>query len=320
MEGNKILTIGDSSVDRFFEVAEQEASLLADINTKDLFISFSYGEKIPVSHVHQFFGGSALNTALGFARLGLQSHIATIVGEDSDGNRIIEYLRQGGVNVDCCQNNGDTNQAVIIIYKKERTILSYHAKRTYAGLELPDCDHIYLTSANGGVDALIPKISDKLKEGVKLYFNPGSWELKNFDLFNDLVKQSEMLILNKSEADITIGEMPIASQLKKILERGAKIAVITDGANGAYLSSGDQTVHMNSFASRIVDPTGAGDSFASALVGAYILNKSIEVALKWGMVNSASVISNVGANRGLLDANSIEQTLNQTSLLKISVI
>lgn len=320
MEGNKVLTIGDSSVDRFFEVAEQEASLLADINTKDLFISFSYGEKIPVSDIHQFFGGSALNTALGFSRLGLSAAIATIVGNDSDGQKIIDSLKQSGIDVSCCQLNGNTNQAVIIIYKKERTILSYHAKRSYAGLDLPESNFIYLTSANDGIDELILKVNEKLDFGAKLFFNPGSWELKNFDLFKPLLSKCEMLILNKSEADITIGEMPIGDQLAKMIDLQIKIAVITDGANGAYLSQGDKKIHMNTFASRIVDPTGAGDSFSTGLVGAYILGKPIETALKWGMVNSASVISKVGANQGLLSASEIEQTIGQTSLLKISVL
>jgi len=320
MEGNKVLTIGDSSVDRFFEIAQQEASLLADINTKDLFISFSYGEKIPVSDVHQFFGGSALNTAIGFAKLGLPTSIATITGTDNDGQKILDYLKENSIDTCSCQSHETTNQAVIIIYKGERTILSYHVKRSYAGLELPDSNYIYLTSANHGIDDLVPKITDRIKQGTKLFFNPGSWELKNFDLFKGLLDGCEMLILNKSEADITIGEMPTIKQLEKMLSLGVEIGVITDGANGAYLAQDSKTIHMNTFATSIVDPTGAGDSFSTGLVGAYVLGRPTETAIKWGMINSASVISHVGANKGLLDASQIEQTLQEAKSLKISVL
>jgi sugar/nucleoside kinase (ribokinase family) len=320
MEGTKVLTVGDASVDRFFEVAQQEASLLADINTKDLFISFSYGEKVPVKDVHKSFGGSALNTAVAFAKLGLQTSIASIFGDDSDGKETIDFLNESSVQTSCCRQNGNSNQAAVIIYKHERTILSYHSKRIYQQLELPECNFVYFASATSGADDLIPKVKNLITSGVKLAFNPGSWELKNFDQFKDLVALSEFLILNKSEADLIVGEDKVKNQLKEMLKMGTKVAIITDGANGAYLAEEDKAIHMNTCATEIIDPTGAGDSFSAGVVGAYLLGKPLEEALKWGMVNCASVISKIGANSGLLTASQMELAANDASSLKVSII
>jgi len=61
-----------------------------------------------------------------------------------------------------------------------------------------------------------------------------------------------------------------------------------------------------------VDATGAGDAFGSAFVGGYILNNGdLEIALKFGIINSGSVISKYGAENGILRRKEIERRIKK---------
>jgi ribokinase len=55
--------------------------------------------------------------------------------------------------------------------------------------------------------------------------------------------------------------------------------------------------------------TGAGDAFASTLAVALALGKTLEEALIWAPINSASVVQDVGAQRGLLNQTQLKEWL-----------
>lgn len=303
------MTIGDVTVDEFLRLNNRDAALLCDIHREKCRISFDFGEKIPVEDYLLAFGGSALNTAVGFSRLGLKTSISGICGEDDDSRKLIDFLKNEEVETSHLIKEGVCNRSSIIIFKNERTIFSYHAKREYAKLTLPKTDWIYLASATEGSEILVEKIALLIKFGAKLVINPGSWELRNFDKFKRIAKESILIILNKSEADMIVGEGKPKEQLEKIHALGAKIAVITDGKNGAYASAAGRAIHLGIFASEPVDTTGAGDSFSCGFVAGMIYSQSLDEAMKWGMANSASVVEKVGANDGLMSKSAIEKTV-----------
>ncbi len=93
---------------------------------------------------------------------------------------------------------------------------------------------------------------------------------------------------------------------------GPKIAVITDGPNGAYAQGEDGAVlRVPMFPDRVppVDRTGAGDATASTIVSALALGLPLAEALRWGPVNSASVVEKIGAQAGLLPRAELESRL-----------
>ena len=59
----------------------------------------------------------------------------------------------------------------------------------------------------------------------------------------------------------------------------------------------------------IVDPTGAGDAYFSTVVSALALGKPFEEALLWGPINAMSVVQQIGAQKGLLSREKLEEFL-----------
>lgn len=321
MANVSILTIGDCSRDRILEVSENDAGLLCNLKSHKCEITFNYGEKIPIQTVHRGFGGSALNCAIGFSKIGHNLNIATFVGNDEEGKKIILFLKDNHIGLNQIRVDGLTNESSIICFGGERTVFSYHAKRDYSNLTLSDANWIYFCSTGRGSDVLNNKIVEFANQGSKIVFNPGSWQLNNFKSFLKIVERSEVLILNRQEADLVIGlEGRVREQLAKMEEMGARIAVITDGKNGAYFGTGGNFMHLNPVASKAVDTTGAGDSFSSGFVGALALGRSLEESAKWGMVDSGSVVEKFGANAGLLDSNTIVERLNTIKTFKFTLI
>jgi len=320
MEGLSVLTIGDSTIDKFLCVDAQSASLIVNKRTKEKELCFNYGEKIPIEKIMDDFGGSALNTAIGFKRAGFKTYISTIVGDDDKGKEILTLLNKKGVSLNGSAVKGRTNQSFVIPFDNERTILSYHEKRDYSLLRLVKTDWIYFASAAMGSQVLIDQLIKASESGTGVVFNPGSWELERFDLFQKLLSFVEYFIVNKDEAEIITGKNSIAEQFRVISEMGAANIAITDGKNGAYIYSESETFHMNIFASEVIDPTGAGDAFSCGFVSGIMRKKDLAEATRWGMVNSSSVVSKFGATDGLLSSEQIEQILSKTNSLKKSKI
>jgi sugar/nucleoside kinase (ribokinase family) len=55
--------------------------------------------------------------------------------------------------------------------------------------------------------------------------------------------------------------------------------------------------------------TGAGDAFASSVTAALAMGRPLEEALLWGPINSMSVVQEVGAQKGLLSREKLEEFL-----------
>jgi len=100
---------------------------------------------------------------------------------------------------------------------------------------------------------------------------------------------------------------PLKKYFHEIHSRGPKIAAVTNGADGVYVSDGTKIYYHPSLKFEVVSTVGAGDAFGSVFVGYLAHGKSIEEAIQAGIINSASVLMHVGAKTGLLTQEEIEQ-------------
>ncbi|MFH1909970.1 MAG: carbohydrate kinase family protein [bacterium] len=316
----KVAVVGDISTDHFLIMDSRDRGVIHQGKAGDEKICFNYGEKIPVKKTLDSFGGSALNVAVSLNLQGADVELVSFLGRDFEGREAMGFLHSKQIGTDNIDLDQTTNQSYVIVFESERTVLSNHLKRNYSRLVIPRSDYIYFASAGEGSDDLINKIRAEVSKGVKLIFNPGSYEIKNFDLFKPLLQITSILILNKEEADKLFDASQIKAQLEKILASGAAVAIVTDDKNGAYFGVPNQFFRMSAPVCEVVDPTGAGDSFSAGLLSGIMSGRSLEESAKWGMINSASVIESLGANEGTLTTEEIEKSAKQNNVLKFSKI
>jgi sugar/nucleoside kinase (ribokinase family) len=304
----ELLAIGDASVDVFLSPTESET--LCEIDTKECFIAFSYGEKIPVKSLEFSVGGNAANNAVGTKRLGVNSGLVLTLGNDSVGNQIVQSLKAEAVDLTYViqQPSTSSNYSTVITYQGERTIFTYHAPRSYEfPVALPPTPWVYLTSMGESFRPFYNHIVDWLKKNpsVKLAFNPGSWQLRaGLKGIGDILSLSQVVFVNREEAEKLTGLADSHGQEKELLfafsKLGPKTVVVTDGSNGSYICDGTRCLKAGVLPVDAFERTGAGDAFGSGALSAIIKGKTLEEALVWGTVNSASVIGYTGPQRGLL--------------------
>jgi sugar/nucleoside kinase (ribokinase family) len=92
------------------------------------------------------------------------------------------------------------------------------------------------------------------------------------DLCPDKVKEvfavSRIVLINHEEAIQFTGIKDIPDAACLLRSAGPEVVVIKMGAKGAYLSFNDRALYVPVFpVEKVVDPTGAGDSFAGGFLG-----------------------------------------------------
>lgn len=323
-----ILSIGDCTIDVFLTV--QEGNVQCNLKKDMCEICFNYGDKIPVEEVIQIPGtGNAANFAIGASRLGLKSSIVTIVGNEGIGDMILKNFHKEKVNCNYLTHDkkSATNYSAVINFEGERTIFSHHEPRKYTFPKIKKQDKpkwIYLTSVGYDYEKLYQDaVQYCRKNNVKLGFNPGTLQVRDgLSKIRDVLRQSSIVIVNKEEAQMILKiENPrdIKHLLKSMQNYGPEIVVITDGKDGAYSYDGQEFTHIKTLGSKVVERTGAGDAFSTGFISAMIQNKCCDEALKWGTINSDSVIQYVGPQKGLLNSKQIKSRLakNKFQISKI---
>ena len=94
------------------------------------------------------------------------------------------------------------------------------------------------------------------------------WITGKKDELIQVLKRVTLALMNDAEARMLTGRKLLIEAAEDVLALGPRYVAIKKGEHGALLFSRDSLFSAPSFPIRqIVDPTGAGDSFAGALVG-----------------------------------------------------
>lgn len=312
------LAIGDVVTDAFIKL--KDAEVHCDIDNHNCKLCVRFGEKIPFESVEEIRAvGNSANAAVSASRLGLSASLLANVGNDIHGKGCIEELQKQGVDTTYVSIHDDfaTNYHYVLWYGVERTILVNHAHfpKKFPALSIPP-KMIYLSSLGEGTEGFHDEIGSYVEEHseVRLVFQPGTFQIKQGIVpLAKIYAHTYLFICNKEEAQ-TILSLPntdIPTLVEGFHALGARYVCITDGPNGAYASDGNSTYFTPIYPQEAIERTGAGDAFASTVASALLLGKSFKEALLWGPINSMSVVQQLGAQRGLLSREKLEDYLEK---------
>lgn len=312
------LAVGDLVIDAFIKLEDAHVHEKIDYAGKELCVRF--GDKVPFKSVDIVPAvGNSPNASVAAARLGLHSALLASIGNDQNGRDCLNALEKDKVITDFIniEDGKPTNYHYVLWYGAERTILVKHTEFNYhLPKDMPELTWIYLSSLASNSLPFQTEIEEYLKAhpSTKLAFQPGTFQIEQgYEKLSGLYHRTEVFFCNKEEAQ-KILNTPLADikiLLQKMRELGPKIAVITDGPAGAYAYDGKEawSIPMYPDIAPPVDRTGAGDAFSSTFTIARALGKSIPEALSWGPINSMNVVQYVGAQKGLLTREKLEEYL-----------
>ena len=121
-----------------------------------------------------------------------------------------------------------------------------------------------------------------------------------------MIKAVDAVVINDEEAKLLTKEFNLIKCAKKMMEWGAKYVIIKKGEHGSLMFFDDVIFPSAGFSLEdVVDPTGAGDSFAGAMIG-YLASKNstnlseIKKAVVYGNVLGSFAVEKYGLD-GLLN-------------------
>ena len=158
-----------------------------------------------------------------------------------------------------------------------------------------DCEYVFLANT---APSLQMQLLDQLgRPSFVAADTMNHWIVTAGDDLKELLDRIDMLILNEGEAKLLTGQQNLVTAAKAILDFGPRFVIIKKGEHGSmmYDSAGDIFL-LPAFPTPIViDPTGAGDSFAGGMMGHLSQSETVDVislrnAMVYGTVVSSFTI------------------------------
>ncbi|MFA6273166.1 MAG: carbohydrate kinase family protein [Candidatus Paceibacterota bacterium] len=310
------LAIGDIAIDAFIRL--ENASVHCNLNREGCELCLAFGQKIPYKSANIIYAtGNASNAAVAAARLGLSVAVVTNLGDDKNGKDCLATLQREKISIDYAfvHKNTPTNLNYVLWYEDERTILVRHESYERALPVFGKPKWIYLSSIGADSEKYQEEILKYLEANpdVRLAFQPGTFQFSlGLEKLLPFIRRSDVFACNREEARklLNLNEYG-AESVRQFHNLGAKNAIVTNGANGAYIHNSEGAVFMPTYPNSKppVERTGAGDAYAATFVSALILGKTPREAMLWAPINARSVIQFVGAHQGLLTRPALEELL-----------
>ena len=258
-------------------------------------------------------GGSAANVAVWAARCGLVSHFVGKIGRDRMGEMAVENLDAEGVGHHVVESDSNVtgSVAVFVDHTGERSMVSGHgADFDLLPSEVPKdvvcgARHLHLTAWSFFTDP--PRSAARTAAllardaGATLSFDPGSFQMIDeigVEPFLSVTRDLgvDVFLPNKEEGAVLTGltdPEDIARELDALYP--SALVILKLDADGALVWQDGAAEHIPPATNKLVDATGAGDSFAGGFLARHLTGASPAEAARFATRISAWVIEHPGA-------------------------
>ena len=161
----------------------------------------------------------------------------------------------------------------------------------------------YLFLANGSPGVQLKVLNQVVKPALVVADTMDLWIHTQRDELLALIKRLDGLVLNDSEARLLTNDENLVRAGRAVQRLGPKFVVIKKGEHGAMFFSENQTFVLPAYpTSEVVDPTGAGDSFAGGMMG-HLANQdrfdahTLKEALAYGTVVASFNVEDFSLDR-----------------------
>ena len=235
------------------------------------------GETVIGSHFASEPGGKGSNQAVGAARLGAEAKLVAAIGQDAMGEIGVALWNDEGIDTTYLRRLSDlpTGAGFITVNAAgENTIVVDLGANLALSPSDVDAAESLIASSNAVLAVLeipVETAARAMEIGrahrVPTILNPAPAQALDHDIlqFVDILtpNRSELRILAGYAPDDAMADLTLVRELQR---RGAQAVVATRGKDGALVVPGDgDGVVVPSLDIDVVDTTGAGDAFSSAL-------------------------------------------------------
>ncbi|MEA5054914.1 MAG: carbohydrate kinase family protein [Propionicimonas sp.] len=258
-------------------------------------------------------GSSAGIMAAGLARLGVEVGLVARVGDDWFGERTLALLVDHGVDVAGVRTVPGPTGLSVILSDDDRAILTLPG--AMAGLQAADvrlalagsgAQHLHLASF-----FLLPELARDLPvllararaAGVTTSLDSNWDPTERWSGVAACLPHLDLLFPNATEAielagALGTGRPANALEGARVLAAAGPPVVVKDGADGGFAVSGTQVVRAAALPVRVVDTTGAGDSFDAGFLAGWVEGQPLADCLAWAVAAGSLSATATGGTAG----------------------
>lgn len=260
---------------------------LGDINV-DIIAHFpSYpakGQDALASSTEFHCGGSAANTAIGLARMGLEVSLISRVGVDPWASKALDALREAGVLPTGLQRDPTAMTGlmyVVVTPDGERTILGDRGANAYTEPNEIDVDEIrdarlfhlsgYALLTDPQRSAALLALEVACRHDLTVTLDPGmSVPQAALDEMRALLPVVDIFLPSLAESQRLVGLTIPEECAEALLETGVRLVALKLGKDGCLIASKEGLIRVPGFAVETRDTTGAGDHFAAGYIAGFL--------------------------------------------------
>lgn len=311
-----VICVGSSTVDVFARTNFSQLIKICDPRGEHDLLAYPCGTKIIIDDLNMTVGGGGTNTTVALARLGHKVAYLGKMGTHTNSKRIIELLQKENVDTSLVvrTKNGRTGYSIILdSIEHDRTILTFKGSNNDLRFsEIPKkklrTKWFYFASMMEEAYGTLEKLALYAKKNnIGIMFNPSSYLCrKGLDYLRTLLKQTDILALNREEAEMLLGTQDNSPDRHALLyglhTLGPSLVIITDGKKGTYLYTAEEHAIYRLTPRKIkpVETTGAGDAFGSTFLSGWMRTHDARHSLHIAQINAESEIMHPGVKNKLL--------------------
>jgi sugar/nucleoside kinase (ribokinase family) len=257
-------------------------------------------------------GGSAANTAAVIASLGSPVVFIGKIRDDPLGEVFAHDIRAAGVTFEVppAKDGPGTGRSLIMVTpdaeKTMCTSLGVGARLVPEDIDdgvVASATVVYIEGYLYGLretDTAVEKTIEQAKAAgtkVALSLADPSWVDLNRDHFDRILDSVDLLFANQQEACLMAGvDETAVHDAVAILAKRCETVAVTLGANGSLVATAGDVVNVAAGAAeRVVDTTGAGDSYAGGFLFGFLAGATPRRCAELGALAASEIISHLGA-------------------------
>ncbi|SCX88501.1 PfkB family carbohydrate kinase [Alkaliphilus peptidifermentans] len=308
-EGEYVCIIGGTNVD--IQGFPKENFVIRDSNPGSVKISF---------------GGVGRNIGENLVKLGIETKLISVIGDDPYGKRILTEALKTGL---------DMSESLTLKGKSTSTYLSLLDEKGDMLGAISDMDifneltvqylqeknHLLQHAALCIVDTNIPTetIEYALTHHKDKVFFLDTVSTSKAVRIKDLIGKFHTIKPNRVEAEILAGikinnEADIKRAGEYFLKKGVRRAFITLGEGGVYYTNGIEDGIINASKREVVNATGAGDAFMAALIYSYLNKFHIKKSTIFAMAAAQVALSHENTINPNMSIDNINREMEDIDL------
>ncbi len=257
-------------------------------------------------------GGAPMNVALHLNRVGQQAAVASKIGNDEQGKKLLNFLKTSGLKTDLVQVDDSWPTSEVLVHLDANNNATYEICEPVAWDNITLTESLSKTAKESGLiiyGSLASRNTETRNTVLNLLENDALKLIdvnlrKPYDtseIVEMLIRKSDVVKLNDDELRVFGQWNEIQLQDEKSLIKwfadkyNSKMVIVTKGDKGAILFADGEFFEHPGFKVNAVDTVGAGDAFLAGLIAALYEGKTNEKALEFACATGSFVASKAGA-------------------------